>query len=147
MLAKLHLALRFAHPLVAATNTNSLLRMTGPPAGEAELIPLVIRLGRGEVVLRVERIVAEGPPAARTPAKRLVPDLVTIETTACPCPYSVEKELRSTLTSWTLSIGGFKRHVVEAQRPHIHTIDGVVGGAIAPAFDGHELIPGDGWTA
>ena len=35
-----------------------------------------------------------------------MPDLVTIETTACPWPYSVENAFRSRLTSWTVSIGG-----------------------------------------
>ena len=36
-----------------------------------------------------------------------MPDLVTIDTTAEPWPYSVENELRSTFTSCTVSIGGF----------------------------------------
>ena len=38
---------------------------------------------------------------------RFDPDLVTIETTACPWPYSVVNELRSTFTSCTASSGGF----------------------------------------
>ncbi len=41
------------------------------------------------------------------PVGVFVPDLVMIETTACPCPYSVENELRRTVTSWTTSSGGF----------------------------------------
>ncbi len=36
----------------------------------------------------------------------LLPDLVTIETTDCPWPYSVVKELRRIATSCTASSGG-----------------------------------------
>jgi hypothetical protein len=43
----------------------------------------------------------------------LVPDFVTIETTACPCPYSVEKELRRRLTSCTASMGGFNDRLLK----------------------------------
>ena len=43
----------------------------------------------------------------------LVPDLVTIETTAWPWPYSVVNELRRTLTSCTASSGGLSDRLLK----------------------------------
>ncbi len=34
-----------------------------------------------------------------------------------------------------------QRQVVETQRPHVHAVDRVVGGTVAPALDGDELVP------
>ena len=109
-----------------------------PSAGGAELVALVLRLGRREEVLRIEPIVAVElvAGAVQLVGARLRDDRDDRLALAVLGGEGVAKEAH-----FLDGIDGrVEREIVESQRSDIHAIDRVVGRAVASAFDGHELI-------
>src|ERR1700730_3006623 len=82
-------------------NTKNLFLITGPPP----VAPHWVRRYGGFCAAKKLRAssLSFRRYSYNDPWNSLVPDLVTTEMAACPCPYSVENELRSTLNSCTVS--------------------------------------------
>ena len=109
-----------------------------PAAGAAELIALVFGLGRREEVFRVELIAAVelvgravqlvGAGLRHDRDDRLALAVLGGERVPKQAHFLHRIDRR------------VQREIVETQRPHVHAIDRVVGGAVAPAFDGDELV-------
>ena len=132
------LSLVRSQPLVGAKHKNPVVD-DRTSAGAAKRIALILGLGRRKVILRVETVAAV-ELVGRT--VQLVRAGLGHDGHDCLSLAVLGGERVSKQADFLHRIDRWvQRQVVETQRPHVHAVDRVVGGAVAPALDGDELVP------